>query len=179
MPFNSLKKYLFKYLLAIPTTILLLTQCTTDLVNGIKVPNIALPNPQKQTLQLKDINKNKIVLIDFWASWCKPCRQNNPKIISIYHHYKNSTFQNNATGFEVYSVSLDNNTQNWLNAIQNDQIPWLTNVVDTTAFASPYTKKFQFLSIPTSYLIDQNGIIIGKNLTPNQIDYELKRRIKK
>ncbi len=165
------------YLLLLLLTGFLLTACQSDkLVNGVQAPDIQLNNAQGEPMPLSSVD-NKVVLIDFWASWCKPCREAHPDMIELYEKYKNAKI-GNADGFTIYSVSLDDKKENWLAAIEKDQLPWPYQVADLKGFASKYPDIYQFEQIPTYYLIDERGIIIGKNITYKWLEYELKRRMK-
>jgi thiol-disulfide isomerase/thioredoxin len=104
-----------------------------------------------------------MVLIDFWASWCGPCRRENPNVVDAYKKYKNAKFKN-AKGFTVYSVSLDKNKAAWIKAIQQDGLEWPYHVSDLKFWNSEAAKIYGVNSIPTNWLIDANGIIVAKNL---------------
>ena len=156
----------------------LFSNCQPDLglVNGVQAPEIVLNNPDGETIPLSSLN-NKMVLVDFWASWCKPCREAHPELIKIYEKYKDAKI-GDADGFTIYSVSMDNNRENWLNAIEKDGLPWKNQVSDLKGFGSEYVDIYQFEQIPTSYLLDERGIIVGKNITLKWMEFELKRRMK-
>lgn len=110
--------------------------------------------------------KGKYVLIDFWASWCGPCRAENPKIKKAYTKYQ-------AKGFEVLGVSLDNNKVAWKKAINMDNLPW-TNVSDLNGFKNSVSQKYAVTELPTNYLLDPEGKIIGKNLKGDTLLEKLK-----
>lgn len=169
------KKY-FSTLLILFLLSLIINCQEYRLTNGTKIPNLTLPDTLGNIISLSEINKNKIVLLDFWASWCKPCRENNPKLSSILQRYKNTTI-GNAQGFQIVSVSLDTKREDWINAIKKDNLTQANNLLDEKGFASSTPQIFQFEQIPSSYLIDENGIVIGVNLSLKQLDYEIKRRI--
>ncbi len=151
--------------------------CQGDsLVNGAKSPDIVLPAATGDSLRLSEVAKGKVVLVDFWASWCKPCREAHPELRRIYSEFKDKKM-GNATGFTIYSVSLDSQNDAWQAAVQADSLfSWPNLVIDTRAFGSPYTDVFQFGQIPTAYLVDERGVIIGKNLSLKWLAYELRRR---
>ncbi len=122
---------------------------------GKKMPDIALPNPEGKTLKLSDY-LGKVVLVDFWAGWCRPCRQENPNLVAAYKKYSKS-------GFEIFGVSLDKNRDQWLNAIKQDNMTW-PQVSDLQYWQSGIVKDFNITGIPANFLLDEKGIIIARNL---------------
>ena len=122
---------------------------------GQPAPEIALPNPEGKVVTLSSM-KGKYVLVDFWAKWCGPCRQENPNVVSAYQKYKDK-------GFTVFGVSLDRNREDWLQAIQQDNLTW-THVSDLKYWQSEAAKTYNITGIPFSLLLDPNGVIIAKNL---------------
>lgn len=134
-------------------------------VLGLNVGNIApelkFKNPQGKEIALSSL-KGKIVLIDFWASWCGPCRQENPNVVRVYSKYKDTNFGKHAKGFTVYSVSLDNNINSWVNAIARDGLIWENHVSDLGHWNSQGAAIYRINSIPSGFLIDENGIIVAK-----------------
>lgn len=149
------------------------------LINGAVAPELAMYDVHGNLLSSKEIlAEKKIILIDFWASWCKPCRQTNPELVKLYEKYKDADF-GTAQGFTIISVSLDTDKTAWLNAIEQDNLIWPHHVCDFKGFASPAPVVFQFEKIPTTYLISEREIIIGKDQTIKWMDYELSRRVVK
>jgi len=136
-------------------------------VVGAEAPDINLPDPNGQAIALSELRGN-IVLIDFWASWCGPCRKENPNLVNLYHKYKEQ-------GFKIYSVSLDNQKARWVQAIQRDQLEWTEHVSELVQrrWGDKVMQMYNFNSIPTSYLLDKEGNIIGKNLRGIQLQQKL------
>ena len=132
---------------------------------GQPAPEISLPNPDGQTVNLSDLRGN-YVLIDFWAAWCKPCREENPNVVRLYNEYKDR-------GFEVFGVSLDRTREAWLRGIQEDGLEW-TQVSDLQYFNSAAADTYQINAIPATYLIDPDGKIIAKDLRGSRLEDKLK-----
>lgn len=143
---------------------------------GDKAPEIEMSSPEGKTLKLSSL-KGKIVLVDFWASWCGPCRRENPNVVRAYNKYKNAKFDK-AKGFEIFSVSLDNNERAWAKAIQQDGLIWKYHVSDLKKWRNEAAQRYGVESIPSSFLIDQNGVVIAKNLRGPQIDLQLDQLVK-
>lgn len=134
-------------------------------------PEISLPDPTGKTISLSSL-KGKVVLIDFWASWCGPCRQENPRVVGLYNKYKNQNFT-------VYSVSLDKDKEAWKRAIKSDGLVWNTHVSDLLQWETPLVQQYGFNSIPFTVLVDKNGMIVGKNLHGEQLEQLIISLLKK
>ena len=129
---------------------------------GNIAPDLAYESPDGKTYTLSDL-RGKVVLIDFWASWCGPCRRENPNVVNAYKKYSNARFKD-AKGFEIYSVSLDRNKASWEKAIAQDQLDWKYHVSDLKFWSSDAARIYKVRSIPTNVLIDAEGRIVAKNL---------------
>ena len=129
---------------------------------GNKAPELAYENPNGKKLKLSSL-KGKLVLIDFWASLCGPCRRENPNLVSAYQKYTKKNFKQ-GKGFEIYSLSLDSKQKAWVNAINKDELFWQFHVSDLGGWQSEGSNKYGIRSIPSNVLIDGKGIIIAKNL---------------
>lgn len=146
------------------------------LINGMKAPNITLPDTLGNSLSLDSIRQNKIVIVDFWASWCKPCLKTHEQLKEIYAEWKDKPIGEAKSGLTIYSVSLDSKPDEWKNALHKYQITWPYQVNDPKALSSAVAQQYIVNQVPTIYVLDQNGIVIGKNITRKWLDYELKRR---
>ena len=127
--------------------------------------DINLTSPKGDTIALSSM-QGKVVLIDFWASWCGPCRLSNRHLVKLYSKYKDK-------GFEIYGVSLDENKKDWIKAIKQDRISW-TQVIDNRGWEAQTAIDWNLYQIPTSYLINKNGIIVGVDLEKNDLEKALK-----
>jgi thiol-disulfide isomerase/thioredoxin len=113
--------------------------------------------PEGNFLALSElVGKSKLLLVDFWASWCGPCRAENPNVVAVYNDYHEK-------GFDILGVSLDMNKENWIKAIETDGLIW-HNVSDLKYWNNAAAQDYAISSIPSNLLIDENGIIIAKNL---------------
>jgi peroxiredoxin/phosphoglycolate phosphatase-like HAD superfamily hydrolase len=132
---------------------------------GQVAPEIALPNPDGEIVKLSDL-RGSYVLIDFWAAWCRPCREENPNVVRLYNQYKDQ-------GFEVFGVSLDRTKEAWVKAIEDDQLTW-KHVSDLKYFNSEAAATYQINAIPATYLIGPDGTIVAKDLRGISLENKLK-----
>lgn len=132
--------------------------------NGAEAPEIALPSPEGDTIVLSSL-RGKVVLLDFWASWCAPCRHENPNLVKNYEKYKDK-------GFEIYQVSLDRTKDAWLKGIKDDNLDWI-HVSDLQYWNSIVVPVYNIQGIPMSYLLDREGRIIAQSLRGEQLGNKL------
>jgi thiol-disulfide isomerase/thioredoxin len=133
---------------------------------GKLAPNFTQPMVDGKMLSLSDL-KGKVVLIDFWASWCGPCRKENPNVVKLYEQYKDK-------GFTVLSVSLDKDKNAWIAAIQKDHLSWPNHVSDLKSWSNEASRLYKVTGIPFTVLVDQDGKIIDKNLRGADLENKLK-----
>lgn len=132
---------------------------------GQQAMEIALPTLTGDTLKLSSL-KGKVVLLDFWASWCGPCRMSNKKFVKLYSKYRSQ-------GFEIYSVSIDDDKTDWKKAIQKDKITWI-QVNDSGGWDARTAIHWNINAIPTSYLINKEGRLVGMDLEGKDLEDAVK-----
>jgi thiol-disulfide isomerase/thioredoxin len=137
---------------------------------GNKAPEIRLATPAGDTVALSSLN-GKMVLIDFWATWCAPCVKEQPELAQLHNKYKTAAFIQ-GKGFEIYGVSMDSKKATWEGAISKYGITWI-QVSDLKFWSSPVAKVYDLQELPYNLLIDGKGIILAKNLHGEELDQEL------
>lgn len=137
---------------------------------GMMATEIALPSPGGDTIRLSAL-KGKVVLVDFWASWCGPCRTSNKGLAKLYPKYKDK-------GFEIMAISLDDNVASWKKAIAKDKITW-PQVIDRGGWEANTAKKWNIAALPTSYLVDKEGRLLAMDLEQNELEKVLKELLAK
>lgn len=136
---------------------------------GKVAPEFSLPDTAGVDVSLSDF-RGKYVLLDFWASWCPPCRKENPNVVSAYQQYKDKNFT-------VLGISLDKDKAKWLKAIQDDNLTW-THVSDLKYWDSEIPALYGVRGIPANVLLDPNGVIIAKNIKEEALHDKLKEVLK-
>lgn len=131
---------------------------------GSVAPEIELPNPDGKNIALSSL-RGKVVLIDFWASWCGPCIREAPNLVAAYEKYKDK-------GFEIFGVSLDAEKESWVNAIEKFKLDWI-HVSDLKYWQSMSVDLYGFSGIPHTVLIDKEGVVIAKNLRGDALEQKL------
>lgn len=132
---------------------------------GSAAPDLAFKNPDGKVLKLSDL-RGKVVLLDFWASWCGPCRRENPNVVAAYKKFKDK-------GFTIYSVSLDQDAGRWKTAIQQDGLLWPNHVSDLKGWGSEPAHIYGVQAIPAQFLLDKDGKIIAQNLRGTMLEEKL------
>jgi len=132
---------------------------------GAEATEMVLKTPTGETIKLSDF-RGKVTMIDFWASWCKPCRMENPNVVKVYNKYKSK-------GFEIFGVSLDQSGDKWVDAIAQDGLTW-KHGSELRFWESSFIPAYNLDGIPMTYLLDENGIIIAKGLRGEQLEQKLK-----
>ena len=137
---------------------------------GSPAPEISLMDTEGKIRKLSSL-KGKVVLIDFWASWCGPCRKENPHVVAMYGKYKDK-------GFEIYSVSLDKDRESWLKAIAKDNLTWPNHVSDLKYWKSEGAAAYGVTAIPFTVLVDKKGKIVAKKLRGEELENKVKELCK-
>jgi thiol-disulfide isomerase/thioredoxin len=137
---------------------------------GASAPDISLTDPDGKIRKLSSL-KGKVVLIDFWASWCGPCRKENPNVVAMYGKYHDK-------GFEIYSVSLDKERNSWLAAIAKDNLTWPNHVSDLKYWKSEGAATYGVTAIPFTVLVDKKGKIVAKKLRGEELENKVKELCK-
>jgi peroxiredoxin len=133
---------------------------------GQKAPDFTLNDPEGNPVSLYSKVGSKLLLVDFWAAWCGPCRRENPNVVKVYNEF-------NKKGFDVFGVSLDQRKDDWVKAITDDKLTW-THVSDLQYWNNAAVKLYAVAFIPANFLLDENGMIIGRNLSGEELYNKVK-----
>ncbi len=144
--------------------------------DGEKAPDFTAQQLDGSSMTLSKL-EGQYVLLDFWGSWCPPCRKENPALSALYAKHKDNTFKT-ASGFTIVSVAIETNKGAWVRAIERDGLTWPHHISSITRFKDPIATQYGVKEIPTKYLINPAGNIIGVNQPVAEIDAFLTEQLK-
>lgn len=128
---------------------------------GAQAPEIVATTPNGHKFQLSKLNKDSYVIVDFWASWCKPCRVANPHLVKMMKELEGVKLKDAKKGFKILSVSLDRNKESWLKGIEQDDLYWENHVSDLKHWSSEYAADYGVQFIPQVFLLNPKGEVVG------------------
>jgi thiol-disulfide isomerase/thioredoxin len=146
------------------------------LAEGQKALDFSAELISGEKFQLTDL-RGRYVLLDFWGSWCGPCRKENPALVELYHETRDKTYKD-ASGFDIISVAIETKKSAWLKAVQSDGLVWPYQIGEFERFSSPVASLYKVREIPTKYLLDTSGVVILVNPKVEDIRQFLKDRQK-
>jgi thiol-disulfide isomerase/thioredoxin len=157
-----MKQFFFSLVALFSISIASAQYSNTKIEVGQQAPELAYENPEGKMLKLSEINDKRVILLDFWASWCGPCRAANPQLVEFYHKYSEKKYKKAKKGFTIVSVSLDKDKAPWIEAIKKDKLEWPYHMSDLGGWNSKSAAIYGVAFVPQAFLIDASGVIIGK-----------------
>ena len=164
--------------LLLSLAISVMAQENTAISIGQMAPDLKFNNLQDQEIQLSKINKDRIVLLDFWASWCGPCRMTNPRLVELYNKYKDAKFKDAKKGFTIVSVSLDKTKEAWQKAVTKDGLVWEYHMSDLGFWNSKAAELYGVQFIPQAFLLGPDGKVIAKYTSTEAAAADLEKLLK-
>lgn len=153
--------------------IAVLMMLTSNLFSQMRIgedaAELSLPDQNGKIVSLSDL-KGKVVLIDFWASWCGPCRHNNPHLLKLYNKFHDK-------GFEIYGISLDEEMDSWRKAVHHDRLSWI-QVIDDKGWEAKSASKYGVDMIPASFLLDKQGVVRAIDLEGSELESNIRELLK-
>jgi len=144
--------------------------------DGELAPQFTAKLADGNSFELADL-KGQYVLLDFWGSWCAPCRRENPSIVALYDEFHGKSYTD-ASGFDVVSISIETNQKAWKRAIEKDGLHWPYHIAQLERFKSPIAVQYGVREIPTKYLLGPKGNILSVNASPKEIATLLQSKLK-
>jgi thiol-disulfide isomerase/thioredoxin len=146
---------------------------------GQQAPELKFKDPEGKEVSLAEVNKGRVVLLDFWASWCGPCRRASPEVVAIYNKYKDAKFDKAKKGFTVVSVSLDKAKEAWMGAIQQDGLIWPYHMSDLGGWQSKPAEVYGVQYIPQAFLLGPDGKVLAKYNIASTAGPDIEHLVKK
>lgn len=150
----------------------------TTIKIGEQAPNLKFASPSGEMLDLSKIAKDRVVLLDFWASWCRPCRAANPRLVDLYNRYKDIQFKSAKKGFTIVSVSLDQRKEAWIKAIADDKLSWEYHMSDLGGWNSKAAQIYGVQFVPQAFLVGPDGKVLGKYMFAEQAEGDIQKMMK-
>lgn len=175
---NYMKKIFVLLAVCLYSTLGFAQYDNTKIHIGQKAPDLVFKNPEGKVLKLSEINKKRVILLDFWASWCGPCRRSNPGLVALYKRYVDKEFKDAKKGFDIVSVSLDQDKEPWVNAIAKDSLYWPNHMSDLGGWQSKPAQIYGVAFIPQAFLLAPDGTVLGMYNVSEQAEADLQKLLK-